>query len=69
MLIKTEGLETCTNRERTWNEPYEIWVNPRFVTSALPERRAITMLGEEGVIQLTKDGFERFCKTYEQVDE
>lgn len=62
MLIKTEV------DERTWSEPYEIWVNPRFVTSVLPERREITVLGGEGAIRLTEDGFERFCKTYEQVD-
>ena len=68
MLIKTEGLGTATNGERMWSEPYEIWVNPRLVVCALPEIKSIKLLGDDDYTRLTEDGFERFCKVYEEVD-
>ena len=68
MLIKTQGLGTCTNGERTWSEPYEIWVNPKLVVSVLPELKRIKLLGDDDYTRLTEDGFERFCKVYEEVD-
>ena len=68
MLIKTEGMGTATNGERTWSEPYEIWVNPKLVVSALPEIKSIKLLGDDDYTRLTDYGFERFCRTYEQVE-
>lgn len=66
MLIKTEGLGTATNGERTWSEPYEIWVNPAFVTSVLPELKSIKLLGEKEYTKLTDDGFDGFIEMYER---
>lgn len=69
MLIKTQGLASvpygffdCAS------ETYEIWVNPAFVTSVLPELKSIKLLGEEEYTKLTDDGFGEFIKLYEKAE-
>ena len=63
MLIKTQRLASvpygffdCAS------ETYEIWVNPAFVTSVLPELKSIKLLGEKEytkLIELLKMQIER----------
>ena len=67
MLIKTQGLASvpygffdCAS------ETYEIWVNPAFVTSVLPELKSIKLLGEKEYTKLTDDGFDEFIEMYER---